>query len=114
MLSHSGEFVKISLLVIRCRDLEASKNFYQLLGMSFTKEKHGNGPEHYSCEQDDCIFELYPNKGVPPNDSLRLGFKTQSVTAIMKQVSSTESYEYSGKKIYVVTDPDGRKIEVSE
>lgn len=106
--------MKISLLVIRCQDIEASKNFYQFLGMSFAKENHGNGPEHYSCEHDGCVFELYPNNGEPPRDNYRLGFKVQNVTDIINQVSLTELYEYAGKKIYVVTDPDGRKIEISE
>lgn len=106
--------MKISLLVIRCQDVEASKNFYQLLGMSFAKEKHGNGPEHYSCEHDGCVFELYPSKTKPPRENSRLGFKVQDVASIIKQLPPTESYEYSGHKIYVVTDPDGRKVEISE
>lgn len=106
--------MKISLLVIRCQDIEASKNFYQLLGLSFAQEKHGNGPTHYSCKQDGCVFELYPNKGEPPKDNNRLGFKVSSLSNIIKLVSSTESYEFSGNTIYVVTDPDGRKIEISE
>ena len=106
--------MKISLLVIRCQDIEASKDFYQLLGMSFSKERHGTGPWHYSCEQDGCVFELYPNKGERQKDNSRLGFKVKNLTDIIEQLSSAEAYEYAGKQIYVVTDPDGRKIEISE
>ena len=47
--------MKISLLVIRCQDLEASKVFYQQLGLVFEKEQHGSGPIHYSCEYDVVV-----------------------------------------------------------
>lgn len=106
--------VKISLLVIRCKDIEASKEFYQALGMYFVKEKHGNGPTHYSCEYDDCVFELYPNKGEPPMDNNRLGFKVSNLDCIIKNISINSTYEFAGKTIYVITDPDGRKVEIKE
>jgi len=106
--------VKISLLVIRCKDIEVSKNFYEILGLSFVKEKHGNGPTHYSCEHDNCVFELYPNKGEAPLDNNRLGFKVSKLSIILNELAATDSYEFSGKKIYVLIDPDGRKVEISE
>ena len=106
--------MKISLLVIRCQDIEVSKNFYQKLGLSFAKEKHGNGPEHYSCEHNGCVFELYPNKGEPPKDDNRLGFKVSGLSNIINNVAVTSSYVFAGNTIHVVTDPDGRKVEISE
>ena len=106
--------MKISLLVIRCKDIEASKSFYQDLGLSFVKEKHGNGPMHYSCEHEDCVFELYPNKGETPQDNNRLGFKVSNLASITQQVTITDTYEFAGNTIYVITDPDGRKVEISE
>jgi lactoylglutathione lyase len=106
--------VRISLLVIRCKNIEASKCFYQLLGFSFVKEKHGNGPAHYSCEQDDCVIELYPNSDKLPTDNNRIGFKVSNLAKILEKVVVAESYEFSGVTIHVVTDPDGRKIEISE
>ena len=106
--------MRISLLVIRCQDIEVTKDFYQLLGLSFIEEKHGNGPRHYSCEHDGSVFELYPNKGRRPQDNNRLGFKVLDLDSIIKNFSIIDSYEFAGKKIYVVTDPDGRSVEVSE
>ena len=106
--------MKISLLVIRCQDIEVSKDFYQLLGLSFVKEKHGAGPTHYSCEHDGCVFELYPNKGDIPQDNNRLGFNVSDLANIIKNVGVISSYEFSNKTIYVLTDPDGRKVEISE
>ena len=106
--------MRISLLVIRCKDLEASKSFYQSLGLNFVKEQHSGGPVHYSCEQDGCVFELYPNKGESPQDNSRLGFKVSNISVILGQFSVVESYEFAGNTIRVITDPDGRKIEISE
>lgn len=105
--------MKISLLVIRCKDIEESKNFYEKLGLSFVPEKHDRGPKHYSCEYDGFVFELYPNKGETPQDNNRLGFKVSDISNIINKIPITDSYEFNGNKIYVLTDPDGRKIEIS-
>ena len=106
--------MKVSLLVIRCNDIEVSKSFYQLLGFSFIREKHGNGPVHYSCEHDGTVFELYPNKSESPQDNTRLGFIVSDLVNIIKNVAVTSTYEYVGKTVHVLTDPDGRKVEISE
>ncbi len=106
--------MKISLLVIRCQDIEASRGFYEMLGMSFAKQKHGDGPTHYSCEYEGCVFELYPNKGESPQDNNRLGFKVSGLASIIEKVGASDSYEFSGNTIHVVADPDGRKVEISE
>lgn len=106
--------MRISLLVIRCRDLEASKSFYQLLGFNFVKEQHGSGPVHYSCEQDGFVFELYPNKGESPQDNNRLGFKVPDISVILEQLSVVEFYEFAGNTVRVITDPDGRKVEIGK
>ena len=106
--------MKLSLLVVRCKDVEVSKSFYQLLGLSFVKEKHDNGPTHYSCEHGDFVFELYPNKGESPLDNNRLGFKVSDINSVIKNVAIIDIYQFSGKTIHVTTDPDGRKVELSE
>ena len=105
--------MNISLIVIRCQNIELSKDFYQNFGLSFVKEKHGDGPTHFSCEHDGCVFELYPNKGLPPNDNTRLGFKVADPNTVIDKMVVVNTYEFSGSKVFVVADPDGRKIEVS-
>jgi len=105
--------MKITLLVIRCQDIESSKRFYEQLGLSFKKEKHGNSPTHFSCEHDGCVFELYPNKDQPPQDNSRLGFEVSNIEQVTNKFIDIDSYEYEGRVIYVLTDPDGREIEVT-
>lgn len=106
--------MKISLLVIRCQNIELSKRFYESLGLSFVKETHGNGPTHYACEHDGFVFELYPNKGKPPQDKNRLGFKVSNLKNIAEHVNITSTYQQGSSTIYVLTDPDGRNVEISE
>ena len=79
----------------------------------FHKEKHGSGPEHYSSEYDGSVFELYPNKGNMPTDNTRLGFKLTCLQNKISKLDIANTYEFNGNTIYVVTDPDGRKVELS-
>jgi catechol 2,3-dioxygenase-like lactoylglutathione lyase family enzyme len=104
--------VKISLLVIRCQDIEASRLFYQRFGLTFQKEKHNSGPEHYSCEYEGVVFELYPNNGDAPKDNTRLGFNVADVDVATRDLEAA-TYEFEGQTVWVVRDPDGRKIELS-
>ena len=108
-----GEKVNLSLLVIRCKNIQKSKAFYESLGLSFAKEQHGNGPEHFASEINGIIFELYPNAEKAAVDNSRLGFRVNELDSILTRVQVQSSYSYEGKAIYVVVDPDGRKVEIS-
>jgi lactoylglutathione lyase len=105
--------MKISLLVIRCKDIEKSREFYERLGMVFMKEKHGAGLEHYSAQCEGSVFELYQNKDESLSENIRLGFNVDSLE-ILESLSVASSYEFDGKITYVVVDPYGRKVELSK
>ena len=51
-----------TVLVIKTHKVEKAVEFFTAFGMSFVKEKHGKGPEHYACEIDGKVFEIYPAK----------------------------------------------------
>lgn len=109
--------MKISLLAIKCSNIEISKRFYECLGLTFKKEKHGKGPEHYSSELDDFVFELYPvsktsNTETEPTDNTRLGFNISNIKQVVSNLNIISQYEFNGNTIYIVADPDGRKIEL--
>lgn len=87
--------MKLTLLVIRCRNLELSRLFYEGLDLRFIQEKHGKGPKHYSTEIDGVVFELYPDEDKHITELVRLGFSSDTVR----------------KGIYV--DPDGRNVEIT-
>ena len=111
----------INLVVIRSADLERSLLFYRALGLSFGKEQHGRGPEHYASEIGSTVFELYPREGESPSSAaLRLGFRVRSLddclAALTRQgvevVTAPRNTPW-GRRV-VVKDPDGHCVEISE
>ena len=94
----------LSLLVLRCRDIEVSKSFYEKLGIRFSKEKHGTGPEHFAAEFDGFVFELYPLKQGLQIDHSRMGFSFEN---------QPTSFGISKSNHTIIQNPDGRKIEIS-
>lgn len=48
--------------VIKTTEVDRTLAFFQSLGLSFVQEQHGDGPEHYACEMDGQVFEIYPAK----------------------------------------------------
>lgn len=105
--------MEINLLVLRCKELEMSKQFYELLGFDFVKEKHGNGPMHYSSQVAGFVLELYPLSGNETVGNSRIGFSLKDIQQVLSQVVTAGQYEFNGRKVYVVRDPDGRKVELS-
>lgn len=109
----------LNLIVLRCRDVEISREFYQCFGLILSKHKHDTGPEHYAHEDERGVFELYPAPPGTPADSTGLGFGTEALEALA--VKLTEA-GFSPQPIrlnpwgrtFVVRDPDGRRVEVKE
>jgi catechol 2,3-dioxygenase-like lactoylglutathione lyase family enzyme len=65
----------LTLIVLRCADIERSRAFYEQLGLSFTAEQHGSGPQHLACVLDDgAVLELYP-RSARTTQGLRFGLR---------------------------------------
>ena len=106
----------LNLLVLRCTNIERAKSFYELFGMAFQKEKHGNGPEHYSSSDERGVFEIYPLEGASA-DQTGLGFTTGDLEGLhmllrRNQFAPREIRTTELGRMFVVRDPDGRRIEV--
>jgi catechol 2,3-dioxygenase-like lactoylglutathione lyase family enzyme len=99
----------LTLLVLRCRDLAASRAFYEALGFSFRAEKHGAGPGHLSCQLGGVILELYP-ASTASSSLERLGFAVPDV-AVAEAAALAHGGLAAGPALLV--DPDGRKVELS-
>jgi predicted enzyme related to lactoylglutathione lyase len=79
----------LNLLVIKSRDIEKLADFYGALGLHFSRHRHANGPEHFAAELDGSVFEIYPLKeSDTPTDSVRLGFKVDSLEAAVGELKS--------------------------
>jgi len=110
---------RINLVVLRCRDIEASKAFYECFDdMTFKKHKHGDGSAHYTCvDNQENVFELYPSASVNLKDQTVLGFGVSSLEET-RQLLQERGYgpeairETEFGESFVVRDPDQRRIEV--
>lgn len=110
----------LNLVVLRCRDLEASVAFYQRLGLTFIKHRHGKGPEHYSADLNGTVFELYP---LVSNDTstrgTRIGFRVTSVDSILATLDDpsaihSPAMDSEWGRRAVIIDPDGHRIELNQ
>lgn len=104
----------LSLVAVRVADLETSRRFYGQLGLAFRSEQHGAGPKHLSTEVGGIVLELYPRGSGPSTGGLRLGLSVADLDAVTSRCESAvlDDRERDGRRVVVVTDPDGHKIEL--
>ena len=77
--------ISLTLLVLRSNDLNAMRDFYQAIGLTFAEEQHGSGPKHLSTRLGDVVLEIYPRRGTAHSTSIRLGFRVDSVDRLHKK-----------------------------
>jgi lactoylglutathione lyase len=112
--------VRLTLLVLKTRQLDKLLAFFRGLGMEFTHEQHGNGPVHYSAKLDKTVLELYPLTADSdvPDVSTRLGFTVENLNAIVQALVQNGVLVITSPKQTVwgyravVQDPDGRSVEL--
>jgi catechol 2,3-dioxygenase-like lactoylglutathione lyase family enzyme len=94
---------RLTLLVLYSAQLEQCRRFYSDLGLTFTAEQHGQGPEHYAAVlPDGAVFELYPARPGRQTDILRLGLAVPGDAAVPPMAPGR----------HILTDPDGRAVEI--
>jgi predicted enzyme related to lactoylglutathione lyase len=123
----------INLIVVRSRDVDASRAFYEAIGLNL---------QPYPCSHFQCWstrvpaiegmvtdpdhevvpthFELHPARQNEPTGSLILGFFVESVDRAVEQavaaggsvLSPAATWPYGRRA--AVSDPDGNRIELSE
>ena len=100
------------LLVLRCADVGRSRAFYEALGLSFEREQHGAGPQHFSCQMTWGVLELYPaTERFPAECSTRLGFHVDSLTFAETRLRGA-GLHVAGAEPGVMLDPDGRRVQL--
>ncbi len=111
---------RLNLTVIRSADIEASSNFYRILGLEFDKHSHGSGPLHFATHSEGFVFEIYPaTEKFPPTIGTRIGFEVDDCDQVVSQlitvghsISLMPAYSPWGRRA-VVIDPDGHKVEIT-
>ncbi|GAA5146143.1 hypothetical protein GCM10023321_05150 [Pseudonocardia eucalypti] len=95
--------VRTRLLVLYTQRITECREFYTRLGLTFVREQHGIGPEHYAATlADGLVLELYPGTPERATGALRLGF----------ELEPGGPAEGTGLAEGVHRDPDGRAVEV--
>ena len=83
-------------IIIYAQNIDVTRVFYEdNMGLTFKREKHGRGVEHYAAYVGDTVLEIYPAGSVYTQDGplagqVRLGF--------------------DGTDNRKLTDPDGRHV----
>ena len=106
----------LNLLVLRCKDIEKSKKFYEKLKLVFIKEQHGKGAIHYSTSIGNLVIELYPlTQDIADNTRLGFSINTDNIEEYLKdnKIEIDSKYTFNNIVTSVVKDPDGRKVELS-
>jgi lactoylglutathione lyase len=111
----------VNLLVLRCKDIDLTRRFYEQLGLAFVEEKHGTGPQHYAWESGGFVLELYPAAEGQPPDNVRIGFSTALLADLAGNLRHNSDasvlkppYATADRLVMLLQDPDGRKVEVSQ
>ena len=109
----------LSLVVIRSKDIDRAKSFYENLGLSFTKHQHGKGLEHFASTIGDVVFEIYPLRDTDhPTTSVRLGFSVESCDDMTRKLLDAGYVVRSAPndapwgRVAVIEDFDGHKVEI--
>ncbi len=111
--------MEIRLIVIRTNNQKRLAEFYSLFGLTFDYHQHGNSPLHYSTKIGSLVLEIYPlTKSQTETDkNLRLGFAIENFEETLK-ILITNGITFSEPTLTdfgfltIVSDPDGRKVEV--
>jgi len=111
---------ELYLLVIRVADVVRTKEMYELLGLVFSREQHGSGPEHFAAVLNGVVFEIYPQKNRLEQDrGVRLGFRVESVDRVLESLAKfaletvVAPHDAAYGRRAVVRDPDGYILEIS-
>ena len=111
----------ISLVVIRSKNIDRAKLFYEILGLELTKHQHGKGLEHFASTIGDVVFEIYPLRDSDhPTTSVRLGFSVNSCDEVTRKLLDAGYVVHSRPndapwgRVAVIEDFDGHKVEIVE
>jgi len=111
----------VNLLVLRCKDIEVTRRFYEQLGLAFVEEKHGSGPQHYAWASGNFVLELYTAAEGQAPDNVRIGFSIPLLADLAGDLRHNSSvtivkqpYATADRLVMLLQDPDGRKVEVSQ
>jgi lactoylglutathione lyase len=114
------EQVKLSLVVLKARQVASLRKFYGSIGIDLSEEQHGKGPVHFAGQVGGVVLEVYPlaEDGTPADATTRLGFVVPRLAEVVDELRSvgapmvTQPQATQWGLRAVVRDPDGRAVEL--
>ena len=108
----------VSLIVLQSGNVDATKDFYSAIGLTFVEEQHGGGPRHFAAILGRLVLEIYPcrEKPVAP---LRIGLDVPKLDQTIETLRSRgarivrEAKDSPWGRRAVVEDPDGNRVELA-
>jgi lactoylglutathione lyase len=85
-VAYNGGDEAMNLLVLRCGDIDRCWAFYETLGLSFVRHRHGQGPEHYAHEDERGVIELYAARTGAAADRAGLRFWIEDIEALRAEL----------------------------
>lgn len=82
----------------------ATREFYELLGVPFGREKHGGGPWHLAHVATGSVLEIYPDE--LPADTIII-FVSDLVETVKRMTHTEPNPKITS---YSLADPDGRTV----
>jgi predicted enzyme related to lactoylglutathione lyase len=110
----------LNLIVLRSADLALAAQFYGKLGINFTRERHGAGPEHLTCRLGTLVLEIYPRTATMVTAGVRLGFQVpdlDAAVAALEEVGAdllASPADSPWGRRAIVADLDGHRLELTE
>jgi catechol 2,3-dioxygenase-like lactoylglutathione lyase family enzyme len=94
----------LHLVVLYTADLVACRGFYKGIGLEFTVERHGDGPEHLAAElTGGGVIELYPAGRRTPTGDPHLGPSVPRDRVARSGLAA-------GRRL--LRDPEGRTVDL--
>ncbi|MGO4566923.1 VOC family protein [Rhizobium sp. 2YAF20] len=115
----SGGVRSFKFLTLYAKQLDRTVPVYEALGLKFEKERHGDGPIHFSHTTGDLVIEIYPADERRVAESMMLGFVVKDLAAVKsllleRAVTILKDIDVvNGATRMIFQDPDGRRLFIS-
>jgi hypothetical protein len=83
--------VSLTLLVLKTRQVEQLRLFYQTLGVELAKEQQSKGLVHFAGRAGDVVIDVYPlpADAGSVDSSTRLGFAVEDVAEVVRALEGS-------------------------
>lgn len=101
--------MRLSLVVLRSPDVDATRRFYEALGLVFAEERHGDGPRHVAARLGDAVLEIDPGSADQRGVTFGIGVPELAASGAAAVAAGAVPVR-SEQDLVVLRDPDGRTL----